>query len=116
MDIFSNPKPLTSLNSVIYLSKRMNKQMRAEIDKWSNIYLEQGFNIKWVYDGFEVLKKTFPVKNAIYSSVDDFIKRNTVTNNLAYEKFKAFFYFYVAFIALYTTFKIFNLLFKGRAF
>lgn len=46
MEIFANPKPLASLNSVIYLSKKMSRQVRAEIDKWSDIYIEQGYSIK----------------------------------------------------------------------
>lgn len=46
MEIFLNPKPLTSFNSVLYLNKKMSKQVRAEIDRWSDIYIEQGYSIK----------------------------------------------------------------------
>ena len=46
MEIFLSPQPLASLNSVIYLSKKISAPVRAEIDKWSVIYIEQGYSIK----------------------------------------------------------------------
>ena len=71
-------------------------------------------NFQWVYDGYEVLKKTFPVKNPIYLSVEDFVNRNTFIQDLVYAKFKVFFYFYIVFILLYTIFHVLNLATKKR--
>lgn len=41
LDIFYLQKPILSLNSVLYMSKNIDKKIRGELNKWGRIYIER---------------------------------------------------------------------------
>lgn len=46
LNIFYSPQPFYSLNSVLYMRKKVSKSIRNELDKWSSIYIERGYSLK----------------------------------------------------------------------
>lgn len=104
--MFFNPKPFLSLNSVIYISKKSNKLVKNEINYQAVLYLENAFMKKYLEKFKSYLEETFPVKNKVYTSVEQFINDNTSINSLNFKQIKTFFYLHILLISKFTILKI----------
>lgn len=103
-DLFSSRRePLGTSNLAYYLSKGIDAKLRSAIDQlWVIPLFEQG-HLKKMFELCEVqLVDEFPLNNAIFTSLNEYVTAYTFTSNVRFSQFKVFVYLHVLLLWLFT--------------
>lgn len=93
-DIFIGDRPFLSPLIVFYLSKSINKRVKAEFNRQISIYLEGGFKKKAFREADLIVDQRFPRVKSLFRNVQEYIKKNTLISDVQMNDYSFVYLFY----------------------
>lgn len=94
-DIFMSDQILSSMFVVYYLSKSINRPVRAEINRQTFIYLENGYKFKAFREVTKLFDQSFPRIKNIFRNAREYVKYYTLVSNVEMKDFIFVYLFYI---------------------